>query len=131
MIKTSLYVSFALIATIINLIAQEITSRIFQNQFEIVLSMFTGTLAGLIVKYILDKKYIFNFKAQNHKSDIKTFFFYSLMGVITTTLFWFTEYAFDYWFETKTMRYVGAVIGLSIGYITKYNLDKKYVFVER
>jgi putative flippase GtrA len=53
------------------------------------------------------------------------------MGVVTTVLFWVTEYTFDLWFETKTMRYVGAVIGLGIGYLTKYYLDKKYVFVER
>ena len=25
-------------------------------------------------------------------------------------------------------KYAGAIIGLSIGYIVKYNLDKKFVF---
>lgn len=51
------------------------------------------------------------------------------MGLVTTLLFWITEYTFDLWFATKTMRYVGAVIGLSIGYVAKYQLDKKYVFI--
>jgi putative flippase GtrA len=131
MTKTGLYFAFALIATVVNLLTQEITSHLFHHQYEIVVSMFMGTLTGLLTKYLLDKKYIFNFKATSPKKDLITFFFYSLMGVITTVLFWATEYAFDHWFETKTMRYVGAVIGLGIGYVTKYNLDKKYVFVER
>jgi len=127
----TLYVGFALLATIVNLATQELTSYIFDNSYELVISMFIGTLAGLVVKYILDKKYIFNFTSETQTKDLATFFFYSLMGVITTLLFWVTEYAFDAWFGTKTMRYVGAIIGLSIGYITKYHLDKKFVFVER
>ena len=131
MTKSMLYVAFAIIATIVNLFTQEITSNLFQHQYEIVVSMLTGTLAGLIVKYLLDKKFIFKFKTKNQKQDLTTFFFYTLMGVVTTLLFWVTEYTFDMWFETKTMRYIGAVIGLSIGYITKYYLDKKYVFIER
>lgn len=128
-----LYVAFAIVATIVNLFTQEITSTLFhyEYEYEIVVSMFTGTLTGLIVKYLLDKKFIFRFETKSQKQDITTFFFYSLMGVITTVLFWVTEYTFDLWFETKTMRYVGAVIGLSIGYVTKYYLDKKYVFIER
>jgi putative flippase GtrA len=129
--KSMLYVAFAIIATIVNLITQEITSTFFQYENEIIVSIFTGTLAGLVVKYLLDKKFIFNFETKSQKQDVTTFYFYSLMGVFTTILFWVTEYAFDFWFGTKTMRYVGAVIGLTIGYVAKYNLDKKYVFVER
>lgn len=131
MTKSMLYVAFAIVATIVNLFTQEITSNLFQTEYEIIISMFTGTLAGLVVKYLLDKKFIFKFETKNQKQDVTTFFFYSLMGVVTTVLFWVTEYTFDLWFETKTMRYVGAVIGLSIGYVTKYYLDKKYVFIER
>ena len=126
-----LYVFFALLATIVNLVTQEITSNLFSSGYELAASMFTGTIAGLVVKYILDKKYIFNFIVDTQKKNLTTFFFYSLMGIVTTLLFWVTEYAFDTWFETKTMRYIGAIIGLSIGYITKYHLDKKFVFVER
>jgi putative flippase GtrA len=126
-----LYVAFAIVATIVNLFTQEVTSNLFQTEYEIFISMFTGTLAGLVVKYLLDKKFIFKFETKNQKQDVTTFFFYSLTGVVTTVLFWVTEYTFDLWFETKTMRYVGAVIGLSIGYVTKYYLDKKYVFIER
>lgn len=131
MTKSMLYVAFAVVATIINIFTQEITSNLLHYQDEIVVSMFTGTLMGLVVKYLLDKKFIFNYRAENQRQDFATFFFYSLMGVVTTFIFWITEYAFDMWFETKTMRYVGAILGLSVGYITKYYLDKKYVFIER
>ncbi|WP_044366932.1 GtrA family protein [Vibrio fluvialis] len=131
MTKSMLYVAFAILATIVNLFTQELTSNLVKHQHEIVVSMLTGTLAGLVVKYMLDKKFIFKFKTNNQKQDITTFFLYSLMGVVTTFLFWITEYTFDMWFEAKAMRYVGAVLGLSIGYITKYYLDKKYVFIER
>jgi putative flippase GtrA len=131
MTKTLLYVAFAVIATCVNLIIQEITSYIVHSHYEIMISMFTGTLAGLLVKYLLDKKFIFIYEADSQKQDLMTFLLYSLMGVVTTLIFWITEYTFDMWFQTKTMRYVGAVIGLSIGYITKYYLDKKYVFVAR
>ncbi|EQL89589.1 gtrA-like family protein [Vibrio parahaemolyticus V-223/04] len=81
------------------------------------------------MKYVLDKRYIFNFEVKSHSQDFKTFVMYSAMGVITTLVFWASEWMFDYWFETKQMRYIGAILGLSIGYITKYYLDKKFVFV--
>ena len=131
MSKFTLYIVFAIVSIIVNLFTQEITSHLFQHQYEIGVSMLTGTLTGLFVKYFLDKKFIFKFETENQTRDLITFFLYSLMGVFTTLLFWVTEYTFDAWFGTKKMRYFGAVIGLSIGYITKYYLDKKYVFIER
>ena len=131
MAKSTLYVSFAIAATIVNILAQEIVSKLYYHPYEIVISIFSGTLAGLTVKYLLDKKFIFEFETNSQKQDLTTLTLYILMVVATTVLFWITEYTFDQWFETKTMRYVGAVIGLSIGYATKYYLDKRFVFVER
>jgi putative flippase GtrA len=90
--------------------------------------MFSGTLAGLVVKYILDKKYIFYHMPKNKKEDGIKFLLYSLMGVFTTLIFWGFEIAFDYLSDHKNAKYLGAVIGLSIGYIVKYYLDKRFVF---
>lgn len=129
--KTFLYALFAVIATIVNLLSQEAVARVTTHEFELLLSMFIGTGAGLIVKYILDKKYIFCYRVESNSKDFTTFMLYSLMGVLTTLLFWVTEYVFDLWFQTKIMRYTGAVIGLAIGYLTKYWLDKKFVFVDK
>jgi putative flippase GtrA len=91
--------------------------------------MFFGTLAGLIVKYILDKKFIFYHVVENKKEDAKKFALYSLMGVFTTLIFWGTEITFDTLLQDPNAKYLGAVIGLSIGYIIKYFLDKKFVFI--
>ncbi len=50
------------------------------------------------------------------------------MGALTTLIFLAFEFAFHYAFETRPMRYLGAVIGLAIGYTSKYHLDKRFVF---
>ena len=51
------------------------------------------------------------------------------MGIFTTIIFWGTEIAFDVIFKSAGAKYIGAIIGLGIGYIIKYFLDKKYVFI--
>lgn len=53
---------------------------------------------------------------------------YTVMGIFTTIIFLAFEFGFHAIFETKEMRYVGGVIGLMIGYICKYYLDKRFVF---
>lgn len=90
--------------------------------------MFFGTLAGLVLKYILDKKYIFFHETKGAKDNTKKFMLYSLMGVFTTFIFWGFEIGFDYAFESENAKYLGAIIGLAIGYVVKYTLDKKFVF---
>jgi hypothetical protein len=50
------------------------------------------------------------------------------MGLFTTFIFWGFELGFNFLFESTPMRYLGAVIGLTIGYFVKYQLDLRYVF---
>jgi hypothetical protein len=50
------------------------------------------------------------------------------MGLATIVIFWGFEFGFNHIFATKEMRYLGGVIGLAIGYLAKYHLDKRYVF---
>jgi putative flippase GtrA len=123
------YILFAILATGINIGAQYISLSIYSERYSIYLAMFWGTIAGLIVKYILDKKYIFQFQTKTIKEDSSKFFLYSIMGVLTTLIFWGFELTFNFLLSFDSGKYVGAVIGLSIGYLTKYQLDKKYVFV--
>ena len=82
----------------------------------------------MIVKYQLDKKYIFRFCTRNATHDMHTFAIYSAMGIVSTFVFWSFEFGFQAIFETKEMRYAGGVIGLSIGYFIKYQMDKRFVF---
>lgn len=126
---TILYSGFALIAIACNIIVQDISYRGYQGPFAITLSMILGTLAGLIVKYALDKAYIFHFHTKNLLHESQTFSLYTLMGLFTTAIFWGFEWGFHYLFETKFWRYVGAVLGLTLGYVIKYHLDKRFVFI--
>lgn len=122
------YAIFALIATAANIGAQEIVVRSYDGRFGLLVALVVGTGAGLVVKYLLDKRYIFRFRARNIRHDSVTFALYTAMGLMTTLIFWGFEIAFHLTFETREMRYVGGVLGLFIGYATKYQLDKRYVF---
>lgn len=122
------YAIFALIATVANIGAQDFVIRVYDGAFSVFLSVIVGTGVGLVVKYLLDKRYIFRFRARSVAHDTQTFALYTVMGLATTVIFWGFEFGFHHIFETKEMRYLGGVIGLAIGYLTKYHLDKRYVF---
>jgi putative flippase GtrA len=125
---TVTYLFLAIIATAANICVQELVIVSYSGTFALILSVFTGTGAGLVIKYTLDKRFIFRFQARDKRQDGQTFLLYTLTGVATTLVFLGFEFGFHYLFETKAMRYLGAVIGLAIGYLSKYQLDKRYVF---
>jgi len=125
------YIIFAAISTIVNLLFQYLSLLAYSDLASLYVAMFFGTLAGLVTKYLLDKKYIFYHTPKNKKDDAKKFMLYSLMGIFTTTIFWGTEVTFDTLSQDPNAKYLGAVIGLSIGYVIKYLLDKKYVFIHK
>ena len=124
-----LYTLFAVFSTVINIGSQMLSIWIYKGALAVEISILVGTAMGLPLRYFLEKRYIFNFTSKNLVHDGKLFFFYSAMGVITTLIFWGTEYAFHLIYDTDFMRYLGGIIGLSIGFYVKYQLDKKYVFV--
>lgn len=125
------YAFFAAVATLTNLIAQETSSLLYSGVASIYLAMAAGTLAGLVCKYLLDKKYIFAFETASTEANMKTFLAYTVTGIATTALFWGFELGFESLFGGKFARYLGAVIGLAIGYGVKYRLDKRYVFLQQ
>jgi len=125
------YTIFAVISTLFNLLFQYFSFKLYSGFASLYVAMFFGTLAGLVAKYILDKKFIFYHTPKDKKDDAKKFALYSLMGVFTTIIFWGTEIAFDTFSQDPNAKYLGAVIGLSIGYVIKYFLDKKFVFIHK
>lgn len=125
------YTIFAMISTIFNLLFQYFSFTLYEGFGSLYVAMFIGTLAGLIAKYILDKKFIFYHTTKGKKEDVKKFALYSFMGIFTTIIFWGTEIAFDTRLDSPHAKYLGAVVGLSIGYIIKYFLDKKFVFIHK
>lgn len=114
-----------------NLTAQALVMYFNNNSHSMLLSMLVGTGVGLVTKYILDKRYIFIFKTENLAQDGRLFLLYSVMGIVTTALFWIIEYGFHWIFATELMRYIGGAIGLILGYLIKYRLDKQFVFVNK
>lgn len=122
------YIIFAIISIAINLSTQYFV-LIFADVLYI--AMFFGTFLGLITKYFLDKKFIFYYRSKNKIDDSKNFFMYSFFGIFTTLVFWGFEISFDAIFKSDLAKYVGALLGLVIGYILKYFLDKNFVFKEK
>jgi putative flippase GtrA len=124
-----LYTLFAMFSIAINIGAQMVSVWAYKGPYHVELSILIGTAAGLPLRYVLEKRYIFAFQSQSMAHDGRLFVLYSFMGIFTTGIFWGVEYAFHLIFATDTMRYVGGVIGLSISFYVKYQLDKKFVFV--
>lgn len=122
------YTAFAVISTVLNLGTQWGVFRIAPPDFQLVAAIFFGTGVGLVSKYILDKKWIFFDTERGAKAHSRKFFLYTLMGVGTTLIFWGLETAFYWIFKTEIMTFVGGGLGLAIGYVVKYHLDKAFVF---
>jgi len=124
------YVAFAVLAVMANLATQRIvlfgTDVVDGVRFAAALA--AGTLVGLVVKYVLDKRWIFYDATRGARAQGLQFFLYSLMGVATTAIFWVTETAFWLIWGTDLAREAGAVLGLMVGYTTKYLLDRRFVF---
>lgn len=123
------YAFFATIATGVNLATQKLTFMVMENRYALLVALMLGTLAGLVAKYLLDKRYIFRFKTTSVQEDSRIFLLYSLVGVVTTAIFWGFEITFAVLFENENALYLGGAIGLAIGYVCKYQLDKRYVFI--
>lgn len=122
------YTVFAVIATIANLGVQRLVLAYGDSALFFATAVFLGTLVGLVIKYVLDKRWIFYDLDTGVKAHGQKFSLYTAMGVITTAIFWGTETAFWLIWQTDLMRELGAIIGLSIGYIVKYQLDRRFVF---
>lgn len=122
------YAAFAVVATLVNLGAQRLVLMGGDDALRFALAVFVGTLAGLVVKYVLDKRWIFADRSTGAAAHARRFSLYTAMGLVTTAIFWATETAFWLIGGTHTAREIGAVLGLTIGYVVKYHLDRRYVF---
>lgn len=122
------YGAFAAAATLANLAAQRIVLALVEGYGGYVLAVAAGTGAGLVLKYLLDRRWIFYDTSTGLAVHGRDFTLYTVMGVVTTLIFWVTESAFWLVWRTDLMREVGAVLGLTAGYAIKYNLDKRFVF---
>jgi putative flippase GtrA len=120
------YVVFCIAALVSNLLVQAIFHELFYSPDW--LSIGSGTATALILKYILDRNYIFYANNQGLSGDLYRFFVYTLFGLFTTLLFWAVEWAFIKLFTHHLARYAGAFLGAGIGYVLKYFMDRRWVF---
>jgi hypothetical protein len=129
MTKTSisiaaLYTLFAAFSAMINIGAQILSIRAYKGLYSVELSILIGIFVSAPLRYLLEKCHVFVFKSNNAAHDVKLFFQFSFMGLLTTIIFWGMEYdAID------TMRYISGLTGLLIGFYMKCQLNKKNVFV--
>ena len=125
------YVLFAILATLANLGAQRLVFAIVEHGSRLVLALIAGTGTGLVLKYALDKRWIFYDRRRALADETRVFMLYTLTGVGTTLIFWGSETLFWLIWQSRPMRETGAVLGLAVGYAIKYNLDRRYVFGRR
>jgi hypothetical protein len=126
------YAGFAVVAVAANLATQRLSWRRGGRRRVALRRGAGGGDAGRArrAKYVLDKRWIFYDETRGARAQGRQFFMYSLMGVATTAIFWVTETAFWLIWGTDFAREAGAVLGLTIGYVTKYLLDRRFVFHE-
>lgn len=123
------YAGFAGLAICINLLSQNALLSAFGGfWFGIYLAIAFGNGAGLVFKYIADKYWVFEDADPSLVQNSRKFALYAAFGVGTTLIFWGVELAFHYIFQSQFITNVGAIIGLCIGYVIKYNLDKHVTF---
>jgi len=123
------YVLFAVIAGVLNLATQELVLRVLPPS--LFLSILAGTAVGFIVKYILDKYWIFKDRFEDRASETRKIALYGAFSVVTTIIFWGMEIGFWHLGQTPEAKYIGGALGLAIGNWVKYRLDKHYVFARQ
>ena len=92
----TLYISFCILAMFCNLFVQRIFLYSQHSSSDIIIAIAMGTIAGLIVKYFLDKNWIFNNYEKSIYKNMKYFMKYSFFGIATTLIFWSFELSFVY-----------------------------------
>jgi len=123
------YALFAGIAMLVNLAVQRVVLSGGESMIWYAAAIGAGTIVGLFTKYLLDKRWIFHDRVtaglQQHGEQFTR---YAFMGLFTTAIFWGSETAFFLIGKTDFWREAGAVLGLTVGYVIKYQLDSRYVF---
>jgi putative flippase GtrA len=81
------YTLFAVNATAVNIATQMASFAVYDGAFALALAMGLGTGTGLVVKYLLDKRWIFFDLETGARAHGRKFGLYTLMGVATTAIF--------------------------------------------
>lgn len=127
--KLVLFTGFAVLATLANLGMQRLVLAWIGTGHGLLPAMAAGTAIGLVLKYLLDKRWIFDDRSTGLVAHGRRFTLYTGMGLVTTLLFWAVEWGFWHFGRSDFWRETGAILGLALGYGLKYLLDRRFVFV--
>lgn len=127
--KIVLYFIFAIISIILNISIQELFFIFIGRESQVLaIAMVIATIVSFVFKYFMDKFYVFNSKSETKKEEVKKVFLYGFFSVFTTLIYMVVEFAFHISFSFQHKEELGAMLGLTIGYIVKYIIDKKITF---
>lgn len=124
------YALFCVIAGVMNILTQAAVFRLVSFQ-PLAVSILAGTAVGFIVKYILDKHWIFFDDYGDVRGEVGKLFLYGAFSVAMTLVFWAFELAFLAVGGTQFSKYLGAAVGLAIGNSAKYLLDYHFTFAQK
>lgn len=130
------YLTFAAIAIALNMLvfsaSKWVLEHIFTDEtFFVYIKYFSklvGIASGFVLKYVLDKKYVFDDSSENIKEEAKKIGIYGLFSVFTTLWLFVISESFERLVEMQYEVHIGWLLGLVTGYLIKYYLDKKFVF---
>lgn len=129
---TASYTLFAAIAIAANLGTQAIIlerlHRLLPQDLLFGVALVLGTGVGLVVKYVLDKRYIFEDASTGTAVHLRKFSLYTMTGLVTTAIFWGAEIVANHLDPGGPLIYAGGALGLTAGYILKYRLDRRFAF---
>ncbi len=123
-----LYGAFAAVAIALNVLVQRLVFVIHDGNATIFIAMTAGAVVALVVKYLLDRTFIFAMKTGPKAGE---FLRYALTGGAITLIYFVVEYIIWITYRTEAARDIGIVLGMITGYGVKFLIDRKYVFVER
>ncbi len=123
-----LYAVFCGLAIGVNLGVQWLVSA--WSSLGFLSALVAGTTYGLLLKYVLDRNYIFTEGGPPLTRDFIRFVLYAGFGLVTTAVFWSAEF-FGEAVWPGPGRYVGGGLGLALGYLIKYLMDRRWVFAPR
>jgi putative flippase GtrA len=124
------YIACALVAGGVNVALQALVFRVVVHGSALPAAIVVGTGGGLLVKYVLDKRYVFDDPLGSPLHEARRFGLYTATGVLTTLVFLTVETAAYLAVGTREAALAGAVVGLGIGYALKFALDSRFVFRE-
>ena len=89
------YALFSGLAMGINIAVQRGVGQIVRGPLSLYIVILSGTTAGLIVKYLLDKRFIFYYRPPSRSDEAIKVLLYLVMSGFATAVFWAVELSFD------------------------------------